>query len=74
MTIEAVGTVDLAVVLMGSNDIVQEPDRIDELTDEACLIGRQLIKARGVLKVAFVEDFHQLKPIQDSAQWQGHRC
>ncbi|MCP3867002.1 MAG: SGNH/GDSL hydrolase family protein, partial [Gammaproteobacteria bacterium] len=62
MMIEAVTNSDLVILLIGSNDIVQEPDRINQLADQVCQIGRELLNSHKVRQVAFVEVFHRFGP------------
>ncbi len=37
------GVPDIVVLIMGSNDIMQEPDRVAEFADQVCQIGRELM-------------------------------
>ncbi len=62
MMIEAVIDSDLVVLLIGSNDIVQEPDRVNEFADQVCQIGRELVNSYRIRQVAFVEIFPLFGP------------
>ncbi len=50
----SVGVVDLAVIILGSNDFVQGPDNINEIADEAVQIGHQLISSLDVRQIACI--------------------
>ncbi len=52
----------IVVLLIGSNDIMQEPDRVAEFADQVCQIGRELVNSYRICQVAFVEVFHHFGP------------
>ncbi len=57
-----IGTADLVVFVMGSNDLVSDPHGLDKNLEDLLKVGIMLVANRTTKYVAFVEVFSRLGP------------
>ncbi len=58
---QAVGTRDLVVITLGTNDLAQDPGRWKQWADSAIQIGRQLAMTQDVRQYLFVPVFPRFR-------------
>ncbi len=60
--IREIGSADLAVIVLGTNDIVSDPLGLDKLLEGLLKIGIMLVASKTVRYIAYVEMFHCFGP------------